>query len=391
MPLTIRPVTPAVGAEISGVNLSRLSDADFTQIEHAWNRHGALLFRDQQISDDDLLAFSRRFGDLDPPPVQEHGRQSPEGYPDVYVVSNVLDDKGAPIGALGAGEAVWHTDMSYLPTPPDASMLYSLEVPPSGGDTWVLGMQAAWTTLPDALKAKVRGRRIKHDGTYNSGGYLRKGVTPSDDPHTAPGAWHPAVLRHPVTGAPSLLSRAAAQLLRRGPRAGGVRRAARRAVGAYRAPRPALPASLARRRSAAVGQPLHDAPARPVRQRNAPRDASHADQGQGRAAGVGRGGIRYRREQAPRHAQQRAGVTIVYVIVTDFGKVESLFELSDRTRVPRSGCLFGVSLERAISLRRGRGHGRCGYRLVTEFQLCRFYILEIGPADRQCLRRSIGL
>jgi taurine dioxygenase len=83
-------------------------------------------------------------------------------------------------------------------------MLYSLEVPPSGGDTWVLGMQAAWTTLPDALKARVRGRRIKHDGTYNSGGFLRKGVTPSDDPHTAPGAWHPAVLRHPVTGAPSL-------------------------------------------------------------------------------------------------------------------------------------------------------------------------------------------
>ena len=204
MPLTIRPVTPAVGAEISGVNLSRLSDADFAQIEHAWNRYGALLFRDQKINDDDLLAFSRRFGDLDPPPVQEHGRQSPEGYPDVYVVSNVLDDKGAPIGALGAGEAVWHTDMSYLPTPPDASMLYSLEVPPSGGDTWVLGMQAAWTTLPDALKARVRGRRIKHDGTYNSGGYLRKGVTPSDDPHTAPGAWHPAVLRHPVTGAPSL-------------------------------------------------------------------------------------------------------------------------------------------------------------------------------------------
>jgi len=204
MPLTIRPVTPAVGAEISGVNLSRLSDADFVQIEHAWNRYGALLFRDQKINDDDLLAFSRRFGDLDPPPVQEHGRQSPEGYPDVYVVSNVLDDKGAPIGALGAGEAVWHTDMSYLPTPPDASMLYSLEVPPSGGDTWVLGMQAAWTTLPDALKARVRGRRIKHDGTYNSGGYLRKGVTPSDDPHTAPGAWHPAVLCHPVTGAPSL-------------------------------------------------------------------------------------------------------------------------------------------------------------------------------------------
>ena len=204
MSLTIKPIMPNVGAEISGVDLSRLGDADFAQIERAWNRHGGLLFRDQTITDDDLLAFSRRFGELDPPPNQEHGRQSPEGYPEVYVVSNVLDDKGAPIGALGAGEAVWHTDMSYLPLPPDASMLYALEVPPVGGNTWILSMQAAWATLPDALKAKVRGRRIKHDGTYNSGGYLRKGVTPSDDPHKAPGTWHPAVLTHPATGAPSL-------------------------------------------------------------------------------------------------------------------------------------------------------------------------------------------
>ena len=204
MAVTVRPLNAAVGAEISGVDLARLNDAEFAPIEQAWNRYGALLFRDQHITDDDLLAFSRRFGDLDPPPIQEHGRQSPEGYPDIYVVSNVLDDKGAPIGALGAGEAVWHTDMSYLALPPDASMLYSLEVPPSGGDTWVLGMQAAWATLPEALKAKVRGRRIKHDGTYNSGGYLRKGVTPTDDPHKAPGAWHPAVISHPATGAPSL-------------------------------------------------------------------------------------------------------------------------------------------------------------------------------------------
>jgi alpha-ketoglutarate-dependent taurine dioxygenase len=204
MSLTVKKLTPAVGAEIAGVDLALLSAAEFSQIEQAWNRHSALLFRDQQLSDDDLLAFSRRFGELDPPPIQEHGRQSPEGYPDIYVVSNVRDDKGAPIGALGAGEAVWHTDMSYLALPPDASMLYALEIPPSGGDTWILGMQAAWTTLPDALKAKVRERRIKHDGTYNSGGFLRQGVTPSDDPHQAPGAWHPAVIRHPATGAPSL-------------------------------------------------------------------------------------------------------------------------------------------------------------------------------------------
>ena len=204
MPLAVTPLTPVVGAEISNVDLRALTDAAFAQIEQAWNRYSVLLFRGQQLGDDDLLAFSRRFGTLDPPPNQEHGRQSPPGYPDVYVVSNVLDDKGAPIGALGAGEAVWHTDMSYADLPPDASMLYALEIPPTGGNTFFLSMQAAWAHLPEPLKARLKERRIKHDGTYNSGGFLRKGVTPSDDPHQAPGAWHPATIAHPATGVPSL-------------------------------------------------------------------------------------------------------------------------------------------------------------------------------------------
>lgn len=204
MAITIRPLTSAVGAEVSGVDLARLTDSQFAEIERAWHRHSALLFRGQKITDDDLLAFSRRLGELDSPPNQERGRQTPEGYPDIYVVSNVLDAKGEPIGALGAGEAVWHTDMSYLELPPDASMLYALEVPPEGGNTSVCGMEAVWASLPASLKARVAGRRIKHDGTYNSGGFLRKGVTPTDDPHKAPGAWHPAVCAHPVTGTPCL-------------------------------------------------------------------------------------------------------------------------------------------------------------------------------------------
>src|SRR5215211_5674897 len=162
MSLTVKAVTSAVGAELSGVDLARLSDPEFAQIEQAWNRHGALVFRDQKLTDDDLLAFSRRFGELDPPPIQEHGRQSPEGYPDVYVVYNVLEDKGAPIVALGAGEAVWHNDMSVLQARSDASLLCSIEVLPSGGDTWVFGMKSAWTTLADELKTKVCGRSIKH-------------------------------------------------------------------------------------------------------------------------------------------------------------------------------------------------------------------------------------
>jgi taurine dioxygenase len=204
MAVTVTPLTPAVGAEIGNVDLTALSAQDFAEIERAWHRYSVLLFRNQHLSDDDLLAFSRRFGELDPPPNQEHGRQSPLGYPDIYVVSNVLDAKGDPIGALGAGEAVWHTDMSYLDLPPDASMLYALEIPPTGGNTYFCGMQAVWKALPQALKAKIGSRRIKHDGTYNSGGFVRKGVTPTDDPHLAPGAWHPAACAHPVTGEPAL-------------------------------------------------------------------------------------------------------------------------------------------------------------------------------------------
>ena len=204
MPMTLTPLTPAVGVEVGNADLTALSAAEFAQIEAAWQRHSVLLFRGQKLSDDDLLAFSRRFGDLDPPPNQERGRQSPPGYPDIYVVSNVLDDKGQPVGALGAGEAVWHTDMSYLKLPPDASMLYALEIPPTGGNTYFCGMQAVWRALPASLKTKLGTRRIKHDGTFNSGGYVRQGVTRTDDPHQAPGAWHPAACVHPVTGEPAL-------------------------------------------------------------------------------------------------------------------------------------------------------------------------------------------
>lgn len=204
MTVTVRPVSPAVGAEIAGVDLRRLSDREFALVERAWTQHSMILVRDQALSDDDLLGFSRRFGALDPPPNQERGRISPAGYPDIYVVSNVLDAAGEPIGALGAGEAVWHTDMSYLDLPPDASMLYALEIPPSGGNTWFCGMQAALDALPAELRAAIEGRRIKHDGTYNAGGYLRKGVTPTDDPMAAPGAWHPAIVRHPGNGRATL-------------------------------------------------------------------------------------------------------------------------------------------------------------------------------------------
>jgi taurine dioxygenase len=203
VPMVVVPTGRALGAEIEGIDLRALDGAAFQDIHRAWLAHEVLLFRGQRLDDDALIAFSRRLGELDEAPIQESGRRFVDGHPELYVVSNVVES-GVPIGSLGSGEAVWHTDMSYLPLPPKASILYALEIPPSGGDTSFCSMTAAWDTLPVDLRARVAGRRVKHDGTYNSGGYVREGVTVSDDPRTAPGEFHPLVSLHPETGRRSL-------------------------------------------------------------------------------------------------------------------------------------------------------------------------------------------
>ena len=197
--ISVRKLSTAVGAQVDGVDLRALDANTFAAIYRAWLDHQVLLFRTQALTAEDLVSFSRRFGDLDEAPVQETGRRFVDGIPEVYVVSNVRKD-GMPIGSLGSGEAVWHTDMSYLPNPPRASALYALEVPAEGGDTSFCSMYAAWDALPGPLQRRVEALRLKHDGTYNSGGYVRQGVTPTGDPRTSPGAVHPLVAVHPETG-----------------------------------------------------------------------------------------------------------------------------------------------------------------------------------------------
>jgi taurine dioxygenase len=193
------PTSAVLGAEVRVGDLRTLEDAGLAYILAAWRAHCVLLLRDQTLSDQELIAFSRRFGDLDWAPVQENGRRFVEGLPEIYIVSNVKVN-GEAIGSLGDGEAVWHTDMSYLDVPPKASMLYALEVPPRGGNTSFCCMYSIYEALPCALKARIEGLKIKHDGTYNSGGYVRQGVAVSDDPRLSPGALHPLVCTHPDTG-----------------------------------------------------------------------------------------------------------------------------------------------------------------------------------------------
>ncbi|MDA7948235.1 MAG: TauD/TfdA family dioxygenase [Hyphomicrobiaceae bacterium] len=199
----LQPLAPGVGAEVTGIDLSSLSREDTDFVLDAYHEHAALLLRDQDLSHEDLIAFSSLFGDVDEAPEAQRSKAVP-GKPQIYVVSNIKGDNGKPIGSLGAGEAIWHADMSNRENPPEATLLYAVELPPEGGDTWIAGMAAALEGMHPDLRRRIEGRSIKHDGTYNSGGFVRKGVVANDDPLTCPGTLHPAICAHPATGKPVL-------------------------------------------------------------------------------------------------------------------------------------------------------------------------------------------
>ena len=158
--INLKPLSDSVGAEILSINLTKLHATEFKEIRSALDAYGGLLFRNQELSPENLVGFSKMFGDLDHAPQMENGKTAVEGFPEIYIVSNILDDNDKPIGSLGAGEAVWHTDMSYLPNPPDFSMLYAIEVPAKGGDTSLCGMAAAYDALPKNLRNSIQKKAI---------------------------------------------------------------------------------------------------------------------------------------------------------------------------------------------------------------------------------------
>ncbi len=205
--LRVNPLSEFIGAEIQGLDLSSgVDQAVFKQIREVWLKHLVVVFRGQKLSDQELVRFSGNFGELDFAPPNEasnKGLARVQGMPEVTVISNVIEN-GVPIGALGDAESDWHTDMSYNPVPPTASLLYSLEIPPSGGDTSFANMYAAYETLPVDVKNRIAGRMAIHDATYTSAGGLRKGFQPVDDVTKAPGARHPIIRTHPETGRDAL-------------------------------------------------------------------------------------------------------------------------------------------------------------------------------------------
>ncbi len=109
-------------------------------------------------------------------------------------------EDGEPIGTLGAGEAVWHADMTYIDIPPKAGILHALEVPEHGGDTYFANMYAAYEALGPDVKSAIENRVAIHDGSRNSAGILRKGYAEVVDVRQTPGARHPLVRTDPESG-----------------------------------------------------------------------------------------------------------------------------------------------------------------------------------------------
>ncbi len=200
--LEVIPSGRALAADIAGVDLAGpLTSAEFGAIHRAWMTHLVLRFRGQSLTDAGLMNFSRNFGALDGNPrhAKVEGRSDDAAAGFVNIISNVVEN-GKAIGGLGNYESKWHTDMSYNPVPPMASALYALEVPPSGGDTGFCSMYAALETLPASLRNRIEGLSCVHDSSLNSVGQLRVGFEDVTDPRKTPGAVHPLVRTHPVTG-----------------------------------------------------------------------------------------------------------------------------------------------------------------------------------------------
>jgi taurine dioxygenase len=206
MTLTISNLDGPLGAEISEIDLSGVvGPAAIAQIEATWRERLVVVFHDQKLTDPQLIAFSRNFGDLDPPGPNPFGEPFLKDHPELNVISNVVAD-GKPIGNLGDGEAVWHADMTYVDVPPKAAMLHALEVPPpeAGGNTHFANMFAAYAALPADLKKAADARIAVHDASTNSAGLLRKGYKKVDDVRRTVGAHHPLVRTEPGTGRKAL-------------------------------------------------------------------------------------------------------------------------------------------------------------------------------------------
>jgi taurine dioxygenase len=193
----IVPTGAVLGAEIRGLDLAQaMDDRTFEAVDAAFARFGVIFFRNQRITPQQQVAFTRRFGAIEFNIFGE--RWSVPGAPEIVVVSNVTEN-GQPVGVRRAGEN-WHSDMCYSARPPRGTMLYAIETPALHGlplgDTEFASAAAAWDALPDDLRRRIEGRRAVFDFT----GRKRAFPPTADEIARNPPVTHPIVRTHPRSG-----------------------------------------------------------------------------------------------------------------------------------------------------------------------------------------------
>jgi taurine dioxygenase len=189
-PFTITPLTPAIGAEISGIDLRRPLDRPaIDALRRAWHAHAVLLVRGQSLEEADQVRYGEYFGELGK--ALSESRVVP-AHPSVMFISNIRQN-GELIGRLPDGEMFFHSDQCYLETPPAGTMLYGIELPSIGGNTLFAGMYAAYDALSPTMQARLEGLQALN--AYVLGDLRRGKMTPD-----ALRFVHPVVRVHPATG-----------------------------------------------------------------------------------------------------------------------------------------------------------------------------------------------
>lgn len=223
--LEVVPTGAALGAEIRGIDFAKPVPDDVKQkLNELWFENLVLLFRDQSLSQTDVSNASNVFGPTQDAAAKQYFRdtdQKPLGdseHPDINRLSNLGPD-GTPVrenAGLGSLEVIWHSDNSYIETPPAGSMLYSRIIPPEGhgGETSFNNQYLAYETLPDDVKERIKDMKLVHDSTRNSAGVLRPGVKLPTKPSEVPGPTHPLVRLIRIRGARRCISAAAAFIRR---------------------------------------------------------------------------------------------------------------------------------------------------------------------------------
>ncbi len=204
--LQVRPLSPALGAEVRGVDMSKPVDAaTFAELHEAWMQHLVIVLPQQHVSDEQHVAFTRSFG---APEIFHQKIIKSKNLREIFRVSNVDDDgqlmpPDHPTVTQLSLAQFWHTDSSYLQVPCTGALLHGVEVSRSGGETEFTNMYLVYEALPESLRRQVEGRKARHNFAHM---HTLKALRPMTDEERAavPPVWQPMVRIHPVTKRKSL-------------------------------------------------------------------------------------------------------------------------------------------------------------------------------------------